>query len=118
MRRIFIPATLWPLPRPVRDAAELESLGFPVFSRNNSIPGTRKDFRGVFGGPISVGGVMIRPGDLIVGDIDGVIALPSSDVDAILDQADARVAHETELIARLRVGRTTLELYGFDEAGR
>jgi 4-hydroxy-4-methyl-2-oxoglutarate aldolase len=100
----------------VRDAAELEALGFPVFSRNNAILGTRKDFRGVFGRPVTVGGITIRTGDLIVGDVDGVVALPSADIDRILDRADARVAHEKDLMAQLQQGRSTLELYGFDAA--
>jgi 4-hydroxy-4-methyl-2-oxoglutarate aldolase len=96
----------------VRDAAELEALGFPVFSRHNSILGTRKDFRGVFGRPVTVGGVVVRTGDLIVGDVDGVVALPSADADRILDSADGRVAHEKDLIAQIQHGRSTLDLYG------
>lgn len=103
----------------VRDAAETEALGFPVFSRNNAILGTRKDFRGVFGRPVKVGGVTVRTGDLVVGDIDGVVALPASDSQRILDRADARVAHESELLKQLREGRSTLDLYdNFEAAGR
>jgi 4-hydroxy-4-methyl-2-oxoglutarate aldolase len=101
-----------------RDAAEIGALGFPVFSRNNSILGTRKDFRGVSGRPVAVGGVTVRPGDLVVGDVDGVVALPSADIEAILDRADARVARENEFMARLREGRSTLDLYGFPSEGQ
>lgn len=97
----------------VRDAAEIERLGFPVFSRSNSIRGTRKDFRGVFAGPVTVGDVTVHTGDLVVGDADGVVALPAAGVAAVLDRADARVTHEAELIAQLRRGRSTLELYPF-----
>ncbi|WP_432175590.1 RraA family protein [Streptomyces sp. Tue6028] len=103
----------------VRDAAEIEALGFPVFSRNNAILGTRKDFHGVFGRPVTVGGITIRPGDLVVGDADGMVALPASDTDRILDHADARVAHENELMKQLREGRSTLDLYNnFETVGR
>ena len=101
----------------VRDAAELQALGFPVFSRNNSIIGTRKDFPGVFGRPVTVGGVTIRTGDLVVGDVDGVVALPSADVGRILDAADARVTHERNVIAQIRQGRSTLDLYGWNAPG-
>lgn len=101
----------------VRDAAELQALGFPVFSRNNSILGTRKDFPGVFGRPVAVGGVTIRTGDLVVGDVDGVVALPSADVGRILDAADARVSHERNVIAQIRQGRSTLDLYGWNAPG-
>ncbi|MFF7045673.1 RraA family protein [Streptomyces massasporeus] len=103
----------------VRDAAETEALGFPVFSRNNSILGTRKDFHGVFGRPVQVGGVTVHTGDLVVGDVDGVVTLPASDTERILDRADARVAHENELMKQLRQGRSTLDLYNnFEVAGR
>ncbi|MDQ0946833.1 4-hydroxy-4-methyl-2-oxoglutarate aldolase [Streptomyces phaeochromogenes] len=103
----------------VRDAAETETLGFPVFSRNNSVLGTRKDFRGVLGRPVEVGGVTVHTGDLVVGDIDGVVALPASGSERILDRADARVAHENELMKQLREGRNTLDLYNnFEAAGR
>lgn len=102
----------------VRDAAELEALGFPVFSHNNSILGTRKDFRGVFEHPVTVGGITIRTGDVIVGDVDGVVALPAAEAAEILDRADARVAKENEFMTQLQQGHSTLELYGFDTAGR
>ncbi|WP_327113376.1 hypothetical protein OHB12_31375 [Nocardia sp. NBC_01730] len=102
----------------VRDAAELEALRFSVFSRNNSILGTRKDFRGVFERPVTIGGVTIRTGDLIVGDVDGVVALPATDIDRILDRADARVAHEKQIMSQLLNGATTLELYNFGAAGQ
>jgi 4-hydroxy-4-methyl-2-oxoglutarate aldolase len=102
----------------VRDAAEIERLTFPIFSRNNSIRGTRKDFHGVFACPVAVGGVTVRTGDLIVGDVDGVVALPASDIDPILDRADARAAHEADIMAQVRAGRTTLELYSFGTGQR
>lgn len=103
----------------VRDAAEIEALGFPVFSRNNAIHGTRKDFRGVLGCPVTVGGVTVHTGDLVVGDVDGTVALPASGTEQILDRADTRVAHERELMKQLREGRSTLDLYNnFEAAGR
>ncbi|ACZ92027.1 RraA family protein [Streptosporangium roseum] len=103
----------------VRDAAETQALGFPVFSRNNSILGTRKDFPGVFACPVKVGGVTVHTGDLVVGDVDGAVALPAPDTEVILDRADARVAHERDLMKLLREGRSTLELYdNFETLGR
>ena len=97
----------------VRDTAEIAALGFPVFSRHNAIRSTRKDFPGVFGGPVEVGGVRVGPADLIVGDGDGVVAIPRSAIETVLARADARVAHERELIARLRAGARTIDLYPF-----
>ena len=95
----------------VRDRDELRDLGFPVFSRNNSIVGTRKHYAGLLGEPVTVGGVTIATGDLIVGDADGVVAIPQADIERILDAADARVAQERDFFTRLRAGASTVELY-------
>lgn len=96
-----------------RDAAEQGALGFPVFSRNNAILGTRKDFPGVLGLPVVVAGRRVETGDLIVGDSDGVVAVPVAQIESVLDAADARVTKEREIMARLRAGETTLALYDF-----
>ena len=97
----------------VRDTVEIGQLGFPVFSRNNAIRGTRKDFRGVFGRPVRVGGVLITPGDLIVGDADGVVAIPEDETASVLARADERVDDEAELFERLRAGERTIDHYPF-----
>lgn len=97
----------------VRDRSELERLGFPVFSRNDAIGGTRKDFPGVLGRPIRVGGVEVGTGDLVVGDADGVVTIAAADIERVLDAADARVEKELDIIAQLRAGRTSLDLYPF-----
>jgi 4-hydroxy-4-methyl-2-oxoglutarate aldolase len=102
----------------VRDSREMSELGFPVFSRRNAIRGTRKDFPGVFGCAIRIGGAPISSGDLIVGDADGVVAIPRADITRVLDAADARVAQEQEYLARLRAGERTLDLYGFGKPYR
>jgi 4-hydroxy-4-methyl-2-oxoglutarate aldolase len=97
----------------VRDVDALRNLGFPVFSRNNSVVGTRKSHPGYLGVPVTIGGVTVHTGDLVVADTDGVVVLPAGDVERVLTDADARVQKEREIIAALRVGATTLELYGF-----
>ena len=97
----------------VRDSAEIRDLGFPVFSRRNAIRGTRKDFPGVFGRAVTIGDITIRPGDLIVGDADGVVAIPAGDVSRVLARADDRVEEERGLIAALRDGARTIDLYPF-----
>jgi 4-hydroxy-4-methyl-2-oxoglutarate aldolase len=96
----------------VRDRDRLRALDFPVFSRHDSIRGTRKDVAGELGVPIRLGGVPVRTGDLVVGDTDGVVVLPSERVPTVLEEADRRVTHEHDILAALREGRTTLDLYG------
>ncbi|MEV7632969.1 RraA family protein [Microbacterium sp. NPDC089318] len=102
----------------VRDKREVGELGFPVFSRRNAIRGTRKHFSGVFGRAVRVGGRAICPGDLIVGDADGVVAIPQADVARVLDAADRRVAEEADFLARLRNGERTIDVYPFGEPYR
>ncbi|HET6753524.1 MAG TPA: RraA family protein [Jiangellaceae bacterium] len=96
----------------VRDRDKLRALDFPVFSGHDSIRGTRKDVVGELGVPIRLGGVPVRTGDLVVGDTDGVVVVPSERVPAVLEEADRRAAHEHDIIAALHDGRTTLDLYG------
>jgi 4-hydroxy-4-methyl-2-oxoglutarate aldolase len=60
----------------------------------------------------------VHTGDLMIGDVDGVVALPAADVDRVLDRADARAAREAELMDLIRQGRTTLELYSFGAGQR
>lgn len=95
----------------VRDRDDLRALSFPVFSRHDCIRGTAKQIPGQLNVPIVIGGVPVSPGDLVVGNVDGVVVLPRDRVAAILAEADRRVAREHEILAALRVGRTTLELY-------
>lgn len=95
----------------VRDRDEQRDLGFPVFSCHDSIIGTRKHYPGLLGEPVVVGGVRVASGDLVVGDADGVVAVPTADVEAVLDAADARVAAEREILAGLRAGLSTVALY-------
>jgi 4-hydroxy-4-methyl-2-oxoglutarate aldolase len=102
----------------VRDVDEMRDLGFPVFSRNDTVRGTRKLFAGALGVDIRLGGVPVRTGDLVVGDADGVVALPAALVPDVLDRADARVAQEATILEQLRAGATTLELYGLDPRGQ
>lgn len=98
----------------VRDSVEMSELRFPVFSRNNSVRGTRKLFRGGIGIDIEIGGVPVRAGDTVVADADGVVVLPAEIAAAIIDHADARVAKEEGIIKRLRAGESTLDLYRLD----
>jgi 4-hydroxy-4-methyl-2-oxoglutarate aldolase len=101
----------------VRDSVEQEELGFPVFSRGLAIRGTGKAFPGILGRPTSVGGVRVNTGDLVVGDADGIVCLPSSQVQGILARADERTRKEQQITSALRAGATTIDLYGLDPTG-
>jgi len=99
----------------VRDGARLIEMGFPVFARGLDIRGTTKQDRGEVGGPITLGGVRIERGDLVVADADAVIVLPAGDAEAALSAGEARAAAEARMMERLRAGETTLQVLGLRE---
>lgn len=99
----------------VRDSRCIIDLKFPVFSRALSIKGTTKDSLGLINHPLIIGGVTVRPGDLVMGDADGVVTVAREDVEQILASCKQRVAKEDKIKEELRRGKTTLELYGFDK---
>ena len=61
----------------VRDVDELARMQFPVFARTITVRGTSKDHLGDFNVPVHIGGIVVHPGDLIVGDADGVSPCPT-----------------------------------------
>jgi 4-hydroxy-4-methyl-2-oxoglutarate aldolase len=99
----------------VRDADEIEALGFPVFARGLCIKGTGKDPEGSLNEPITIGGVTIEAGDFIVGDRDGVVVIPQNRVVEAIEKAKAREEKEEKTRAELNKGRTSLQIYGWDK---
>jgi 4-hydroxy-4-methyl-2-oxoglutarate aldolase len=101
----------------VRDGGVLERVGFPIFARGFAIHGTGKDFggRGTVNQPIRVGEVTVNPGDLVVGDADGVVVIPKDKVEAVLAASKEREAKEATVMGRLRNGEKTLDIYSWRE---
>lgn len=99
----------------VRDTAGLSEMGLPIFSNGVCIRGTIKDHDAVsfLGKPVRIGEVVIHPGDLIVGDRDGVVAIPAARIDEVLDKGEAREIDETAKIARIKAGERTIDIYGW-----
>jgi 4-hydroxy-4-methyl-2-oxoglutarate aldolase len=96
----------------VRDIEAIAELAFPVFSRGLAIGACTKERVGKIGVPILFGGVMVRPGDIIFGNADGIVVLEQERADEIYEAAMARRDREAQMIAQLRNGKTTLELLG------
>ncbi len=99
----------------IRDVAAIREMGFPVYCRAVVPRGPHKGFGGTIDVPIACGGVPVAPGDLIVGDEDGVAVVPLAEVDAVLAAAQAAQAREHETIAKIRQGATTAGLLGIPE---
>jgi 4-hydroxy-4-methyl-2-oxoglutarate aldolase len=99
----------------VRDSEAMTRRGFPVFSRGICIKGTIKESLGPINHPMSLAGVMIFPGDIVVGDDDGVVVIPRNDADTVLKKCQEREAKEKGIMKRLEAGELTLDIYGFRE---
>jgi len=96
----------------VRDLAELRAMGFGVWSAAVSAQGTVKETAGAVNVPVSIGGQIVRPGDAIIADDDGVVCVPRADVGQALAAARARVAREEQAREALADGQLGLDLYG------
>ena len=101
----------------VRDVDAIARRGFPVHARGTALPSASKVDRGSIGGAVDLGGVTVRPGDLVVADVDGVVAFPESSAPTVLAAAEARFEDEERLMQLLERGSTTVELLGLEEAG-
>lgn len=97
----------------VRDSRELARMKFPVFSRGLCIRGTLKHGGGALNKPLTFGDVVVEPGDMVVGDDDGVVIVPKADHATIIEKARSRVVAEDKIMDRLRAGETTLDIYKF-----
>ncbi len=95
----------------VRDSQQLVNLDFPVFAKGLNISGTAKNDPGELNVPLTFCGVQINPGDMVVGDADGVIVLSPHDAEQAVSAAQARLEKEVEVIERLKSGETTMQIY-------
>jgi 4-hydroxy-4-methyl-2-oxoglutarate aldolase len=93
----------------IRDSAEIIASGFPIFARGFCIRGTAKATIGLINYPTVFGGQTIFPGDLIVGDDDGLVVVRTEDCSDILEKVKSRVAKETEKEAVLKSGVSSVE---------
>jgi regulator of RNase E activity RraA len=99
----------------VRDVSEMRELGFPVFCRAVVPRGPHKGFGGTIDGTISCGGVAVSPGDLVIGDDDGVAVVPLAEVKTIQAAAAQAQKREWVWLEEIAKGKTTRELLGLPE---
>lgn len=102
----------------VRDSEEISRLGFPVFCQALSIKATTKACLGTINHPVFFAGSVVKPGDLIIGDADGVVVVDREDVNWVLEKSRQREEKEERFSALIRQGSTTLDLFGFQETLR
>lgn len=100
----------------VRDANLIIDLGFPVFCRGLSIKGTGKNQPGKVNVPITIGDVVIQPGDIIVGDRDGLVVVAQDEVDMAIASSIAREEKEVKQRQAIEAGTSnTVELLNLGE---
>ncbi len=98
----------------IRDSAEITKMGFPVFCRGFCIWGTAKNVLGLINHPLIFGGVLVKPGDLILGDDDGIVVVDRAEANAILEQSRRRIAAEEVKAKQLMAGVSSVELNKLD----
>jgi 4-hydroxy-4-methyl-2-oxoglutarate aldolase len=105
----------------VRDIEAITERRFPVFSSGLAIGACKKERIGTLNEPIDLGGVKVRPGDIVVGTGDGVVILDSQSIEQVLQAAIARRQREAEIFRQLEEGKTTIEILSlpqWDSHGR
>lgn len=96
----------------IRDIASLRLLGLPIWTRFIRVRGATKNKRGQIDTPVLVGGCLINPGDIIVLDDDGAVAVPKIEIDSVMRASENRLHKETELLKRYSAGELSYDIYG------
>src|ERR1700733_4132361 len=79
----------------IRDLAEIRAIQFPVFARGVTPVAGGKNFIGALNTPVRCGGVVVAPGDVVVGDEDGIVVIPSAGLDCTLAAARRKLANDS-----------------------
>ena len=89
----------------IRDVAEIRERDFPVYARGVNHRGPYKDGPGEINVPVSIGGMVVNPGDIIVGDEDGLLAFAPTEAATVIEKALAQGRKEAETMAAMKDGR-------------
>lgn len=96
----------------VRDSAELRAMEFPVWAAAVHAQGTVKATAGSVNVPIVCAGSLVRPGDVVVADDDGVVVIPREEAASVAVASKERIEREAQVRSRLAAGKLGVDLYG------
>jgi 4-hydroxy-4-methyl-2-oxoglutarate aldolase len=96
----------------VRDSAAIAAQGLPVFAAGATARGPVKETLGAIREPIQCGGVLVRPGDLVSGDDDGVVVIQREQAEAIAERIRQIHDREEQVKKALAAGNTTVDILG------
>ncbi len=99
----------------IRDSAEIVKMGFPIFCRGFCIKGTTKAVLGLINYPVNFGHATIFPGDLILGDEDGMVAVRPDECKEVLEKSLKRIESEKSKAKQLKSGVSSVELNALDK---
>ena len=99
----------------VRDSEEIRDMGFPLFCRGFCIRGTTKAVLGLINYPLNFGQATIFPGDLVLGDDDGMVVVRLDDCREVLESSLKRVSAEESKVKQLKAGVSSVELNSLDK---
>jgi 4-hydroxy-4-methyl-2-oxoglutarate aldolase len=99
----------------IRDCADIIEMGFPIFCRGRCMRGTAKDTLGSVNHTIVFGDVVVHPGDLVVGDDDGIVIVAQSKLDEVLAATHTRIEKEKDKRAVLKKGVSSVEFNKLDQ---
>lgn len=102
----------------IRDVDDIERFGLPVYARAITPAGPHKGWGGRVNLAISCGGLVVEPGDVVVGDTDGVVVVPQAQAATILSKARLKLQQEAAWFEQVRQGAHTADFLGMEQLAR